>query len=87
MGVPVDIDGLKIHLEGYGSKGPSFKARDWYIRAISRRRPTRWWPFAAREGATVTVKKRGPELKAHGAPGRAETDGRPRESGSEERRR
>lgn len=59
MGVPVDIDGLKIHLEGYGSKGPSFKARDWYIPGDFSSAAYALVAVAAREGATATVKNVG----------------------------
>ena len=87
LGVPVDIDGLKIHIEGYGPKGPSFKAREWYIPGDFSSAAYALVAVAAREGATVTVKNVGLNSKAHGAPGRAEADGRARERGREERRR
>ena len=59
MGVPVEIDGLKIHLEGYGPKGPSFKAREWYIPGDFSSAAYALVAVAAREGSTVTVKNVG----------------------------
>ena len=59
MGVPVEIDGLKIHLEGYGPKWPSFKAREWYIPGDFSSAAYALVAVAAREGSTVTVKNVG----------------------------
>jgi 3-phosphoshikimate 1-carboxyvinyltransferase len=59
LGVPMVIDGLKIHIEGYGSKGPLFKAREWYIPGDFSSAAYAMMAVAAREGATVTVKNVG----------------------------
>jgi 3-phosphoshikimate 1-carboxyvinyltransferase len=59
MGAPVDIDGLRIHIEGYGPKGPSFKAREWNIPGDFSSAAYALVAVAAREGAMVTVKNVG----------------------------
>ena len=55
MGAPIEIEDLKIHMKGFGSKGPSFKARDWYIPGDFSSAAYALTAVAARENAMATV--------------------------------
>ncbi len=59
MGVPVEVDGLKVELEGYGPKGPSLKGRAWTVPGDFSSAAYALVAAAGRENGRVTVRNAG----------------------------
>lgn len=56
MGVPVEVKGLQVVLEGYGEKGPALKARSWVIPGDFSSAAYAMVAVGGREGASVTIR-------------------------------
>jgi 3-phosphoshikimate 1-carboxyvinyltransferase len=59
LDIPIEINGLEISIEGYGQKGPRFKARDFVVPGDFS--SAAFWivAIAARPGAELTIEKVG----------------------------
>lgn len=58
-GLPVEVDGLRVRMEGFGAKGPDIKGREWAVPGDFSSAAYAFVAAAARPGASVTVKNVG----------------------------
>ena len=59
LGIPISIKGLEISIEGYGKKGPSFKARDFVVPGDFSSAAFWMVAVAARPGAELMIERVG----------------------------